>query len=126
MPGARIGSILEQQLEGAVKVFSPSNMLLSAVVALGALGLAGAGFAQEVDTDEKPGYFQFFMKNGKFETIKEEAERNEQIAAGELTPREVNEPVPNFKLPDGFGNSIGLRDYVGEKNVVLSTMRTWW
>ena len=29
-------------------------------------------------------------------------------------------------LMNGFGHTVGLRDYIGKKNVVLTTFRTWW
>lgn len=75
---------------------------------------------------ELPGYYEFYEKAGKQIRIEAEIERDEKIAAGELAPVQVDRPIEDFRLPDGFGNTIALRDYIGKKNVVLTTFRTWW
>lgn len=82
-------------------------------------------FAAEND-EALPRYYEFFMKQGAQTTIEAEAERNEQIESGELNLEYVGRPIDDFTLPDGFGNDIGLRDYIGKKNIVLTTFRTWW
>ncbi len=87
---------------------------------------AGAEEGAAVKKTPAPFYYQFFMKTDNFEVIPQEKERNDQIGQGELKPIHVGRPIEDFKLPDGFGNIVGLRDYVGKKNVFLSTMRTWW
>ncbi len=78
------------------------------------------------EVDGLPRYYEFFMKEGGQVVIAPERERDEQIDRGEAVPVAVDVPAPDFRLPDGFGNVIGLRDYVGKKNVVLTTFRTWW
>ncbi len=105
--------------------FLPS-LSLSISLVTGSLGASAAEPVAIQETDALPNYYAFFMKTGRQETLSSEAERNEQIASGDLAPVEVGTPAPDFKLPDGFGNIVGLRDYVGKKNIVLSTMRTWW
>lgn len=88
--------------------------------------IAGAGSASSVEKSSQPSYYQFFMKEGEATVIHAERKRDKGIASGVLTPIHVGEPIQDFKLPDGFGNTIGLRDYIGKKNIVLTTFRTWW
>ena len=76
--------------------------------------------------NELPGYYKFFMKSGDKTSIPAERERDELIEQGKLNPVHIGKPIEDIKLPDGFGNTIGLRDYIGKKNVVLTTFRTWW
>ncbi len=73
-----------------------------------------------------PSYFEFFMKEGGQVTIPAEDARDAEIAAGEYEPLSDGRAVPDFTLPDGFGNTIRLKDYIGKKNIVLTTFRTWW
>lgn len=73
-----------------------------------------------------PGYYQFYEKAGAMVRIEAEIERDERIESGDLEPVYVGKAVDDLYLPDGFGNVIGLRDYIGKKNVVLTTFRTWW
>ncbi len=73
-----------------------------------------------------PGYYEFFMKAGKLSQLDAEADRDERIQAGELPPVYGNEPVPDLRLPDGFGQWHGTRDQVGKRNLVLITGRAWW
>jgi len=99
-------------------------------IAVAIAAAPGGGFAQDPapveEVAELPGYYEFFLKQGSQKRIAAERARDEAIETGDLTPVAMNEPVPDFELPDGFGNTIGLRDYVGKKNVVLTTFRTWW
>jgi hypothetical protein len=95
-------------------------------VAWSVVALAILGGRPAIAQDDLPGYYQFFMKSGDLTVLNEERERDEEIASGDIAPVHVGKLVADFKLPDGFGNTIGLRDYIGKKNVVLTTMRTWW
>lgn len=107
-------------------IYTNALYRIAPIVLLAFLVLGATRTAHPEDAQDLPNYFQFFMKTGKLEAIPAEVKRNELIASGELGPIHVGKPVPDFRLPDGFGNTIGLRDYVGKKNVVLTTMRTWW
>jgi len=80
--------------------------------------------AEEVDG--LPRYYTFFMKQADQTLLPEESQRDALIEQGSLRPVSVDSPLPDWVLPDGFGNNIALRDYVGKKNIVLSTMRAWW
>lgn len=82
--------------------------------------------AEEITEEGLPNYYQFFMKEGRLETISAERSRDRQMAAGEIAPVPMETPLPDFTLPDGFGKQYGLRDWVGKKFLVLTTMRTWW
>ena len=101
---------------------------LSALTLAVAIGLvAPTVVADPVEEVEGlPRYYEFFMKEGGQVVIAAERERDEDIDRGEAVPVAMDVPLPEFRLPDGFGNVIGLRDYVGKKNVVLTTFRTWW
>lgn len=98
---------------------------LALAVAIGLV--APTAIADPVEEVEGlPRYYEFFMKEGGQVVITAERERDEQIHLGEAVPVALDVRVPDFRLPDGFGNVIGLRDYIGKKNVVLTTFRTWW
>ncbi|MCH8205284.1 MAG: hypothetical protein IID09_08970 [Candidatus Hydrogenedentes bacterium] len=102
-----------------------SLVTLALAIAMGlAAPIAIAGPVEEVEG--LPRYYEFFMKEGGQVVIAAERERDEDIDRGEAVPVAMDVPLPEFRLPDGFGNVIGLRDYVGKKNVVLTTFRTWW
>ena len=102
-----------------------SLVALPLAIAMGlAAPIAVADPVEEVEG--LPRYYEFFMKEGGQVVIAAERERDEQIDLGEAVPVAMDVPVPGFRLPDGFGNVIGLRDYVGKKNIVLTTFRTWW
>ena len=75
---------------------------------------------------ELPGYYAFFMKAGKLSHLKNEITRDKKIERGELKPIYGNEPVIDLRLPDGFKNHYGTRDYIGSKNLVLIAGRAWW
>lgn len=105
------------------KTKSVRVLALTLIICL-AVPLAAADPVEEVEG--LPNYYQFFMKEGGQVVIEAERERDEQIEAGVVAPVTVGEPLKDFSLPDGFGNVIGLRDFVGKKNVVLVTFRTWW
>lgn len=96
--------------------------LLAAILVCVCAGRATPASAGE----ELPAYYEFFMKQGGQTAIPAELERNERIVAGDWKPITIQRPIEDFKLPDGFGNTVGLRDYIGKKNVVLTTFRTWW
>ncbi|PCJ62684.1 MAG: hypothetical protein COA73_06280 [Candidatus Hydrogenedentota bacterium] len=78
------------------------------------------------EVDGLPGYYTFFMKQAEQSMLPEESHRDSLIDEGEIAPIELNQPMPAWVLPDGFGNNIAIRDYIGKKNIVLTTMRTWW
>ena len=86
----------------------------------------GSYHATAEEVDGLPGYYKFFMKKADLTVLPEETERDDEISAGRIESVHVGSPAPDLTLPDGFGNKVGLRDYIGKKNVVLSTMRTWW
>lgn len=92
-----------------------------------------AGFCDDKTkerTAKMPSYYQFFMKEGSMKAIEPELERDREIegqtAAGQFAPREIGVAAPDLALPDGNGRMIGLRDYIGKKNLVVTTFRTWW
>ncbi len=102
-----------------------SLIALTLAIAIGlAAPIALADSVEEVEG--LPRYYEFFMKEGGQVLIAAERERDEQIGRGESVPVAVDVPAPDFRLPDGFGKVVGLRDYIGKKNVVLTTFRTWW
>lgn len=92
------------------------------VVCLCSVPLLGA---EEVKQD-LPGYYEFFAKTGKLTRLDSEVKRDEAVKAGKIVPAPMNQPLPDLKLPDGFGKVYGTRDHVGKKNLVLVTGRAWW
>ena len=109
-----------------MKMISPLGRhifaLSAAILACVCVGPATPAAAVE----DLPAYYEFFMKQGGQTAITAELERNERIVAGDWKPIAIQRPIEDFNLPDGFGNTVGLRDYIGKKNVVLTTFRTWW
>jgi hypothetical protein len=106
-----------------VKNHATANFLYA--IALAAMMWQGGTVAAE-EVEGLPRYYTFFMKQADQIRLPEESERDVLIEQGKLRPISVDSPLPDWVLPDGFGNNIALRDYIGKKNVVLSTMRTWW
>ncbi len=81
---------------------------------------------QEVIIDELPGYYEFYMKTGKQETLRQERARDRQIEAGELVPVRMNVRLPALSLPLPTGEQLDLQDYEGKKNLVIVSYRSWW
>ena len=81
---------------------------------------------QEVILDDLPGYYEFYMKTGKQETLRQERARDRQIEAGELVTVRMNEPLPPLSLPLPDGEQLDFLDYKGEKNLVIVSYRSWW
>jgi hypothetical protein len=99
-------------------------MLCAFVLAIAAG--SGAALAEEKQAKKDlPGYYEFFRKAGKLERLPQEVQRDQQIETGQLKPIHVGKPIEDIKLPDASGKRIGLRDYVGQKNLVVVN-RAWW
>ena len=81
---------------------------------------------EEVIIDELPGYYEFYMKAGRQETLRQERARDRQIEAGELRPVAVNRPLPPLSLPLPNGEQLDFADFKGKKNLVLVSYRSWW
>lgn len=88
-------------------------------------GRADDGAAGEADA-ELPGYYRWYKKTGDQTVLPPEAERDGRMQQGELGAETVEFPLPDLSLPDADGNLVGLRDWVGKKNLVLVNYRTWW
>ena len=82
--------------------------------------------AEEGSEQDLPGYYEFFAKTGKLTRLDSEVKRDEAVKAGKIVPVPMNQPLPDLRLPDGFGKVHGTRDSVGKKNRVLVTGRAWW
>lgn len=73
-----------------------------------------------------PGYYQFFMKMGGQVRIQDEVKRDEEIDSGSITPQTMKMKMPSLALPLASGKKIKFSDYVGKKNVVVVSFRSWW
>ena len=92
-------------------------------------GAASDGPAADTATgpaSELPGYYRWYKKSGDQTVLPPEAERDGRMQQGELGAETVEFPLPDLELPDADGNLVGLRDWVGKKNLVLVNYRTWW
>jgi hypothetical protein len=78
------------------------------------------------ESNSLPGYYQFFMKAGKLVRIKPEIQRDQQIEAGKLIPVSMNQTFPDIALPRASGEKLKFRGYVGNKNLVIVSFRSWW
>ena len=81
---------------------------------------------REVIIHELPGFYEFYMKTGAQETLRQERSRDRQIEAGELVPIRMNEPLPPLSLPLPNGEQLDFLDYKGKKNLVIVSYRSWW
>ncbi len=89
-------------------------------------GLLAQEEQREVILDELPTYYEFYMKTGKQETLRQERARDRQIEAGELVTVRMNEPLPPLSLPLPDGEQLDFLDYQGVKNLVIVSYRSWW
>jgi hypothetical protein len=78
------------------------------------------------ESDTLPGYYQFFMKAGKLVRIKPEIQRDQQIEAGKLKSVLMDQSFPDIALPRASGEKLKFRSYVGNKNLVIVSFRSWW
>jgi hypothetical protein len=85
-----------------------------------------AGSQGSPESDTLPGYYQFFMKAGKLVRIKPEIQRDQQIEAGKLKPVSMDHTFPDMALPRASGEKLKFRSYVGNKNLVIVSFRSWW
>ena len=81
---------------------------------------------QTKEETELPGYYSLLKETGKMATVTAQKQRDAQVKRGELKPIHVGKPVADIRFPDAKGRTIGLRDYVGKKNLVLTMDRAWW
>jgi hypothetical protein len=89
-------------------------------------GLLAQEEQREVILDELPSYYEFYMKTGQQEILRQERARDQQIDAGALQPIEVNQPLPALSLPLPNGETLDFLDYKGRKNLVIVSYRSWW
>jgi len=73
-----------------------------------------------------PGYYQFFLKTGRLSKLPPEAAREKALEAGKLAFEKLEIPLPDLALPAADGRPVSLRQYAGDGNLVLLTMRSWW
>jgi len=113
-------------------ILALSPVFLSPVTLLAQQGETTAAQAsrttpqQEVIIHELPGYYEFYMKTGKQETLRQERARDRQLEAGELVTVRMNQPLPPLSLPLPNGEQLDFLDYLGVKNLVIVSYRSWW
>ncbi len=100
------------------------SSLIVALIYLIASPLVWSGETKAEQT--LPGYYEFFMKTGKFQTLEAEVKQNQEIQSGKIIPITVGKPVEDIQLPDASGKKISPRDFIGSKNVAMITGRAWW
>ncbi len=100
--------------------------VVAAVLWAVVVGIPIAPSAEPIRAEGLPGYYEFFMKAGKLTRIAQEEARDERISAGELAPVRVRKPLPDVALPLPSGEQLSLRSYVGKRNLVLVSFRSWW
>ncbi len=105
------------------------RMLAALALALGMTPDASAQDDRAPDESvdaELPGYYRFYKKAGDQTVLPAEARRDGALSDGEPATLKVEYPLPDLALPDVDGTLVGLRDWVGKKNLVIVNYRTWW
>ena len=88
---------------------------------------ANHAHAQVVRKGESlPGYYGFYLKEGRLQRLEPEAKRDEKLAAGELGAQRMEQPLPALALPLESGSMLDFQSFRSKKNLVVATYRAWW
>lgn len=80
-----------------------------------------------VFADELPGYYAFYKRAGDSVRLDEEVSRDAEMAEGDRwTPVVVDQPLPQWSLPNGLGTKVPVRSGNAGRLTVITTFQAWW
>jgi len=99
---------------------------LARALAVGTVALMLAPTGTARDDADLPGYYQWYQRSGAMATLRQEAQRDGQMADGSLAPEslDVAAPAVTFKTPDGA--DWVLADHLGNGFTILVPFQSWW